>query len=182
MIKIKYLYIIHSFYTKLYENIKLISLIFLSILKLNWLILSFFFYKRVLSTCSNDIFLPLKKMNEIFIEINIIEIQNYFIFFIDNQHGFRKSKFIDTNLVIFYSNLVNSISNSNQSMLFTLIQKKFFDSVNHRILHHKFYNIGFLCRTKIILAVLLFILTHSNSKNSQCQIQSTVSVIRCDAR
>jgi len=32
--------------------------------------------------------------------------------FIDNQYGFRKSKSVDTNLVVFYSHLVNSVSDA----------------------------------------------------------------------
>lgn len=44
---------------------------------------------------------------------------------IDQQHGFRKFKFIETSLIVFYSNLIDIVKLSNTTVLmqFTQISK-----------------------------------------------------------
>jgi hypothetical protein len=60
----------------------------------------------------------------------------------NNQHGFRKRRLVETNLLCFYNFLVNSIESGIQTDVIYTDFSKAFDSVNHSVLIAKLKTYG----------------------------------------
>lgn len=61
---------------------------------------------------------------------------------INEQHGFRREKLINTYLLVYYSILIQAVSSGKQVDVVYTDLKKAFDTVDHKILISKLRNIG----------------------------------------